>query len=231
MTDSAGVPVIAVDGPGGTGKGTVSARLATSRGWHYLDSGALYRIVALEAARRGLDETRPAEVARLAESLTVTFARDDGGYRPLVDGVARGDELRTEACGTMASRLAALPEVRGALLDLQRAARRPPGLVADGRDMGTTVFPDAAVKIYLVARPEVRARRRYKQLKEKGFDGTLRQLEAELIERDRRDASRAASPARAAADAVVIDTSDLTVDEVVGAVEAVISAKPGTSGN
>jgi len=212
------VPVVTLDGPGGAGKGTVGLGLARRLGWHFLDSGALYRVLALAADRAGLDESRPASVAGLLPGLDVRF--DPAGEEPRVflggEDVSRA--IRDEACGGLASRLAALPEVRAALLEAQRRWRRAPGLVADGRDMGTVVFPDALVKVFLTASPEVRAERRYKQLKDKGLSANLARLIADTRERDRRDAERPVAPLKPAPDARLLDSSRLNVEEVTAVV-------------
>lgn len=213
---TARLPVITLDGPSGTGKGTVGHWLARRLGWHFLDSGALYRVLALAARRGAVALDDEPGLVRLAHGLALRFdlPEGEGEVRVLLDGDEVGAALRTEAAGNDASRVAALNEVREALLARQRAFRRGPGLVADGRDMGTTVFPDAGLKLFLTASPEVRAERRYKQLKEKGVDGNLPQLVEAIAERDARDRERAASPLRPAANAVVVDTSDLSVAEV-----------------
>ncbi len=209
------VPVIAVDGPGGAGKGTVCQALARQLGWHLLDSGALYRLVALDSMRARIDLDDESRVAERARALDVVFAAD-GRIRLGGDDVT--DAIRQEACSQGASRVAALPAVRSALIERQRAFRRPPGLVADGRDMGSVVFPGAAVKIFLTASVEERARRRYKQLKEKGIDVSLARLSQELGERDRRDAARAVAPLQATPDAQHLDTTGLSIDAVVAQV-------------
>ncbi|MFU8896500.1 MAG: (d)CMP kinase [Gammaproteobacteria bacterium] len=206
-----GAPVVAVDGPGGAGKGTLCRRIAERLGWRLLDSGALYRLVALAAADAGTALDDEAGLAALARDLPVEFS----GARVLLGGRDVSEAIRTEECGTRASRVAVLPAVRTALVGLQRGFRRPPGLVADGRDMGTVIFPDAELKVFLTASAEERAMRRYKQLKEKGFDVNLRDLSAEVAARDRRDAERAVAPLRPAPDACVVDSTELTIDEVV----------------
>ncbi len=219
MTGPASAPVLALDGPGGSGKGTVGQIIAQRLGWHYLDSGALYRALALAAAARGLDGADAAALERLAAGLDVEFVPQfPDSVRVLVDGSECGEALRSEECGRRASRLAAIPEVRRGLLRAQRAARRPPGLVADGRDMGGVVFPDAGLKIFLTASAEVRAERRYKQLKDKGLDVSLRQLRQAIRDRDDRDASRASSPLLPADDACVVDSSGLGVEAVVASI-------------
>ncbi len=204
-------PVITIDGPGGSGKGTVAAALARRLGWRVLDSGALYRAAALAARRAGIALDDGPRIAALIQKLPVTLE----GERVLLDGEDVTRQIRTEAAGNDASRVAALPEVRAALLDWQRAQARPPGLVADGRDMGTVVFPDAAVKVFLDADAEERARRRYKQLKEQGMDANLSDLVAEIEERDARDRNRSVAPLVPAPDALVIDSTHLSVDQVV----------------
>ncbi len=210
------IPVLTLDGPGGSGKGTVGQRVAARLGWHFLDSGALYRALALAVLHRGgrADEE---EIVRLAENLDVRFEPQSDGSpaRVWLGGQDVGDELRGQDCARMASQVAALAAIREALLHKQHAFCIPPGLVADGRDMGTTVFPGAVLKIFLTASLEVRAARRYKQLKEKGLDVNLDRLFGEIRERDARDAGREVSPLRPADDAETLDTSGMTIDEVV----------------
>jgi cytidylate kinase len=211
------VPVLTLDGPSGSGKGTVASRVARVLGWHLLDSGALYRLVALGAARRGMDMQDEAALADYALSMDVDFEvqADSGEVLAKLDGEPVGNAIRTEQVGNDASKVAALGEVREALLQRQRDFRQPPGLVADGRDMGTTVFPDAGLKIYLTASAEVRAERRYKQLKDKGISASLAGLQQEIAERDARDTERQSSPLKPATDAIELDTSSLGIDEVV----------------
>ncbi|MGD8577161.1 MAG: (d)CMP kinase [Thiohalophilus sp.] len=211
------VPVLTLDGPSGSGKGTVASRVARVLGWHLLDSGALYRLVALGAARRGMDMQDETALADYALSMDVDFEvqADSGEVLAKLDGEPVGNAIRTEQVGNDASKVAALGEVREALLQRQRDFRQPPGLVADGRDMGTTVFPDAGLKIYLTASAEVRAERRYKQLKDKGISASLAGLQQEIAERDARDTERQSSPLKPATDAIELDTSSLGIDEVV----------------
>jgi cytidylate kinase len=214
------VPVIAVDGPSGSGKGTVARMLARRLGWHLLDSGALYRIVGVAAAQRGVALDDAAGLGALVGQLQIVF-RDDPGADALiieVDGVGVGDAIRSEVAGEAASRVAQLESVRSGLLALQRSMRTPPGLIADGRDMGTVVFTDAALKIFLTASAEERANRRYKQLMDKGFPASLPALVSSLKERDARDSERALSPLRPAADAVIIDSTSLSPDAVLARV-------------
>jgi CMP/dCMP kinase len=211
--------VATIDGPSGSGKGTVSRMVARYARWHLLDSGALYRLVALAGVREGLKLDDIAGHTRLAESMAISFGtRSDGSELVTLAGRDVTQELRSELAGQGASRVAAWPEVRAALLGRQRAFCRPPGLVADGRDMGTVVFPQADLKIYLTATPDERALRRYKQLKDKGSGVSLAALSREIAERDLRDSTRKVSPLKAAADAHVIDSTELTIDEVVNRV-------------
>lgn len=210
------VPVIAIDGPSGSGKGTVCRILSERLGWHLLDSGALYRLTALAGAARGLDPADEPRHSAEAARLDVRFEVDpQGGERVLLDGRDVTRALRAETTGNMASVVAAMPSVRSALLGRQRAFAAAPGLVADGRDMGTVVFPSAGLKVFLTASADERARRRYNQLKEKGLAANLAGLSQEILERDRRDSARSVAPLRPAADAVVIDSTGMTVDEVV----------------
>ena len=209
------IPVIAIDGPSGSGKGTIARQVAGALGMNLLDSGALYRLVALAAARAGKAQATEPELAELASQLDVRFTIDsDGEQQVWLDGEEVGPELRSEDCGLLASRMAALPMVREALLKLQKGFRQGPGLVADGRDMGTVVFPDAVLKVYLTASAEERAKRRYKQLKDKGIDVSLAALSRDIEDRDRRDSERSVAPLRAAEDARLLDSSDMTIDEV-----------------
>ena len=212
------IPVITIDGPSGVGKGTISQLLASKLGWHMLDSGALYRLVGLGARRNKLDfadETALAEYARHLEVEFITSKDATHGLEIRLEGHVVGDLIRTEECGNDASRVASLAGVRTALLERQRGFRQTPGLVADGRDMGTTIFPDAALKFFLIASAEERAQRRHKQLKDKGIGVSLAALQSEISERDTRDSQRAASPLVAAEDAITIDTTNLSIEQVM----------------
>ena len=211
LTKSNSIPVIAIDGPSASGKGTVAALVAQALGFHYLDSGAIYRVTAHAAQRAGLSLDDEAVLAELARGLDLRF---EGG-EVFLDGEAVGDAIRTEEAGRAASKIAAMPVLRAALLERQRAFRQAPGLVTDGRDMGSVVFPDATVKIFLTASREARAQRRYKQLIEKGFDANLAALFQDLSERDARDAARAAAPLKQTADAALLDTTGLTISQAV----------------
>jgi cytidylate kinase len=208
------IPVIAVDGPAASGKGTIAAAVAHALGFHYLDSGSLYRLVALQAVRTGtaFDEEEP--LANFAANLDVAFLAG----KILLEGEDATADIRSERVSVGASQVAVHASVRAALIDRQRGFRRPPGLVADGRDMGTVVFPDAPLKVFLTATAEERARRRYKQLIAKGISITIDSLLRDIRERDARDAGRVAAPLRPADDAVLLDTTELTIDEVVARV-------------
>lgn len=219
---AAPAPVLAIDGPSGTGKGTLARLIRAWLGWHLLDSGALYRLVGLAAERAGVDLEDEAGLTRLAADLDCGFSEDTDETRVLLEGGDVTDALRAETAGAAASRVAAVPGVRAALLDRQRAFRQPPGLVADGRDMGTVVFPDAALKIFLTASAEERAHRRYKQLIEKGMSVNLAQLLGDIAERDRRDAERPVSPLKPAADAVILDTTRLDIAAVEAQVKRLV---------
>ena len=211
------VPVIAIDGPVGSGKGAVCYRVAAELGFLLLDSGALYRVLALAARTREVSLDDGETLARLVESLEIMFTAGDATnpVRTLLDGVDVTGEIRTEQCGNDASRVSAHPEVRDALLVRQHGFRRPPGLVADGRDMGSVVFPDASVKVFLTATARARAERRHKQLMAKGINVSVARLSREMVERDRRDSERAVAPLKPTEDAVLVDTTELDVDTVV----------------
>jgi len=209
-------PVIAIDGPSASGKGTVAQGVAQALGFHYLDSGALYRLVAYAALERGASSGSESEIADIARNMNVTFL--DDAVRLEGRDVTLG--IRTEAVSAAASRVAALAQVRAALIERQRGFRLPPGLVADGRDMGSVVFPDARVKIFLTASPEERARRRYKQLMEKGLSANMALLLQDIRERDARDSARAVAPLQKCADAIEIDTTAMTVAEAVSRILA-----------
>lgn len=210
------IPVITVDGPSGSGKGTISQILATKLGYHLLDSGALYRLTALSVIKNNIDIRDTDEVAKAALELDVVFEpSSDGEQKVLLNGKDVGVELRLDETSAMASQVAAIPEVREALLIRQKQFRQQPGLVADGRDMGTVVFPDAEHKVFLTASPEIRAERRHKQLIEKGVNANIRHLLKSIIDRDERDRTRTVAPLVPAEGAFVVDSSDLTIDEVV----------------
>ena len=215
-------PVIAIDGPSASGKGTVAQGVAAALGFHYLNSGALYRAVALAAVERGAD----LENELIIENISLKLRIKCEGDRVTLDGRDITDAYGTESVGAAASRIAAYPKVRSALMEHQRTFRQPPGLVADGRDMGTVVFRDAVLKIYLTAAPEERARRRHKQLMEKGLGATMAALLQDIRERDRRDSARAAAPLKKAEDAVQIDTTGLSAAEAIAQVLALYKQVP-----
>jgi cytidylate kinase len=213
VDSSKAVPVVTIDGPSGSGKGTLAKRVADALGWHLLDSGALYRIVGVVCHQRGVDLKAPdleQRAAAIARGLNIQF----DGDAVEVDGADLTDEIRTEDAGAQASRVAALGAVRDAVLDVQRAFRRAPGLVADGRDMGTVVFADAPLKFFLEASAEERAQRRYKQLKNKGLSVSLPGLLAQILERDERDRGRTIAPLKPAVDAIVIDSTSMSISAV-----------------
>ena len=212
-------PIITIDGPSGSGKGTVSRLVANRLGWYLLDSGALYRLVAYLANKRGTDATDEAAHAQLAQHLDVRFAVDPQGNEQIwLEGEEVSQAIRTEQAGEGASRVAAMPGVRTALLGRQQAFAKPPGLVADGRDMGTVVFTAASLKIFLTASADERARRRYNQFKDKDLGANLAALSLEIAQRDRRDANRTIAPLRAADDAILIDSTSMSIDAVVARV-------------
>ncbi len=219
------VPIVTIDGPAGSGKGTIAQAVAEKLGWHMLDSGALYRLVALAAMRKGLDldanekDTDENKLSSIARNLDVLFTPcNDGVVEVCLEGDDVSKAIRTEECASAASRVAADEDVRHALLQRQRDFQEAPGLVADGRDMGTVVFPDAGVKIYLTASPEIRALRRQNQLKQQGIDANLRGLIRDIEARDKRDSTRKVAPLIPAEDAIIIDTGKLSIEEVVSMV-------------
>jgi cytidylate kinase len=221
MTNSA--PVITIDGPSGSGKGTISRAVAQRLGWNYLDSGAIYRAVGQAAAWEGVDLGDPEDVAACAARTEIRFLTDgEGEPRVLVNGKDATRLLHTESAGAVASAIAAYPPVRAALVELQLRFRRPPGLVADGRDMGTVIFPDAPYKVFLTASAAERAQRRYKQLKDKGVSVNLDSLLHEIAARDERDAGRAVAPLKPASDAVILDSTGVPITEVIERVLAVL---------
>ncbi|HEV2622181.1 MAG TPA: (d)CMP kinase [Frateuria sp.] len=227
MSRTQPVPVLTIDGPSGSGKGTISRLVAEHLGWRLLDSGALYRAVGYAAGAEGLDLSDAEAVTRCARCTKIRFQAAAGGgdTRVIVNGHDATDELRTETAGAAASAIASIPSVRQALVDLQLGFRRAPGLVADGRDMGTVIFPDAPFKVFLTASAAERAKRRYKQLKEKGLNVTLGALQREIEARDERDASRAVAPLRPAEDAVLVDTTGMPIEDVVAKVLAVVQPR------
>ena len=209
------IPVIAIDGPSGSGKGTIARRVARALDWHLLDSGALYRLVALTATGTGQTDASEEVLAKLASDLEVRFEADENGEERVWLGDSDvSSELRTEECGQLASYVAALPAVRDSLLGLQKGFRTAPGLVADGRDMGTQVFADAALKVFLTASPEERAKRRYKQLSDKGIDVSLAAVSRDIADRDKRDSERSVAPLRPAEDARIVDSSAQSIEAV-----------------
>ncbi len=222
------VAVVTIDGPSGTGKGTIARIIADRLGWHLLDSGALYRVLALAVISHAVDFEDINSITTMAEHLDVEF-KPSGDMNMETDIFLEGEEvsksIRTEEMGNYASIVATIPSVREALKSRQRSFRQSPGLAADGRDMGTVIFPDADLKIYLTASAEERAKRRYKQLKEKGLNVNIPALSREIAERDNRDASRTVAPLKPAEDAEIIDTSDMTIDEVIQQIGLLLEAR------
>ena len=212
---TANIPVITIDGPGGAGKGTLCKAMAEALGWHLLDSGAIYRVLALAALHHHVDVESEEALVPLAAHLDVRFISTDGNLEVVLEGEDVSSEIRTQEVANAASKVAAFPRVREALLRRQRAFRELPGLIADGRDMGTVVFPDAPVKIFLAASADVRAHRRMRQLQEKGFDVNFERLLSEIKERDDRDRNRAVAPLVPAADALVLDSTELNIEQVI----------------
>lgn len=211
-------PVLTIDGPSGAGKGTISRIVARRMGWHYLDSGALYRAVGVAASWADIDTSDASALVRCTFDTRVQFVEQGDAMRVLVNGTDATDELRLETTGALASAIAAIPEVRSALKERQRAFRELPGLVADGRDMGTVIFADAPYKVFLTASAEERAERRHKQLKDKGVSVSFDDLLREIMARDARDAQRTVAPLKPADDAVLIDTTGIGIDDVVARV-------------
>jgi cytidylate kinase len=222
MPSMSDIPVLTIDGPSGSGKGTLAQQMAEKLGWHYLDSGAIYRVLAQAALKHQIDLTDETALASIAGQLDVQFVLQDGQLQVVLEGEDVSLLIRSEQAGNAASKVAAFPAVRSALLQRQRDFCQPPGLVTDGRDMGTVVFPDAPYKVFLTASAEVRAERRYKQLKEKGIDSNLSDLVAEISERDERDMQREVAPLRPADDAVILDSTQLGIEAVLEKVSALI---------
>ncbi|GAA0852381.1 (d)CMP kinase [Aliiglaciecola litoralis] len=218
-------PVITIDGPSGAGKGTVSTQLATELGWNFLDSGAIYRVLAIASMHHQIDADDESALLPLASNLDVSFQTTESGSKIVLEGEDVTYSIRTEEVGSIASQIASLPRIREALLRRQRGFREAPGLVADGRDMGTVVFPNAEVKIFLTASAEERAQRRYKQLKEKGHDVNIARLLTDIQARDERDANRTVAPLVPAEDALVLDSTELNINQVVEKVKEFMKGK------
>ena len=216
------IPVLTIDGPSGSGKGTVAQLMAKDLGWHYLDSGALYRVLAQASIKHGVELGDESSISTLAKNLDVVFLVKSGELEVLLEGWNVTTLIRSEQAGNAASKVAALPLVRSALLERQRDFRQLPGLVTDGRDMGTVVFPDASYKIFLNASAEVRGQRRYKQLKEKGIECNISDLITEISERDERDRNRTVAPLRPATDAIQLDSTSLGIENVFDRVRAIL---------
>ncbi|MEP0357195.1 (d)CMP kinase [Paraglaciecola sp.] len=218
-------PVITIDGPSGAGKGTASTLLAKKLGWHFLDSGAIYRVLAVASIHHQIPSEDEVGLLPLASSLDVHFEATESGVKVMLEGEDVSDTIRTEVVGAVASQVASLPSIREALLRRQRAFKQSPGLVADGRDMGTVVFPEAEVKVFLTASAEERADRRYKQLKAKGHDVSIPRLLADIKARDDRDTNRSVAPLVPAEDALVIDSTELSVEQVIEKIEVFTKQK------
>lgn len=218
-------PVITIDGPSGAGKGTVSTLLANRLGWHFLDSGAIYRVLAIASIHHKIDPSDEIGLLPLATGLDVSFAPGDNGSKVILEGEDVTDDIRSEEVGSVASQIASLPSVREALLRRQRAFKESPGLVADGRDMGTVVFPEAEVKIFLTASANQRAQRRYYQLKEKGYDVSISRLLTDIEARDERDSNRTVAPLVPAKDALVVDSTELNVEQVLEKISEFVRSK------
>lgn len=216
------IPVLTIDGPSGSGKGTIAQMVAQQLSWHYLDSGAIYRVLAQAALKHQLDLSDEAAIGKLAEALDVRFSIANDELKVMLEGEDVSLTIRSEQAGNAASKVAALPAVRAALLQRQRDFRQLPGLVTDGRDMGTVVFPDAPFKVFLTASAEERAQRRYKQLKQKGIESNLSDLIAEISERDRRDSEREVAPLRPAEGSLILDSTQLGIDAVYEQVRALL---------
>lgn len=214
------IPVLTIDGPSGSGKGTIAQLMAKKLGWHYLDSGAIYRVLAQAAIKHHIDLTDEAKLAEIAQNLDLVFSLANETLKVVLEGEDVSNLIRSEQAGNAASKVASLPLVRTALLERQRAFRQSPGLVTDGRDMGTVVFQDAEYKVFLTASAKVRAERRYKQLKEKGIESNLSALIKEISERDERDSQRAVAPLRPADDAIQLDSTSMGIDAVFKHVSA-----------
>lgn len=219
----ADIPVLTIDGPSGSGKGTVAQRMAKELGWHYLDSGALYRVLAQAVLKHGIDLADEPAVVEIAHNLDVEFVVEEDMLIVLLEGQDVSILIRSEQAGNAASKVAALPQVRSALLERQYSFRQAPGLVTDGRDMGTVVFPDARFKVFLNASAEERAKRRHKQLKEKGIESNLSRLVSEISERDQRDSQRSVAPLKPAEDAVQLDSTRLGINDVFHRVREICS--------
>lgn len=213
-------PVLTIDGPSGSGKGTLAQRMAKRLCWHYLDSGAIYRVLAQAALKHQVDLADETTLAKMAQQLDVVFALSDDALSVVLEGEDVSTLIRSEQAGNAASKVASLPAVRTALLQRQRDFCQAPGLVTDGRDMGTVVFPEAEYKVFLTASAEIRAKRRYKQLKEKGIESNLSDLISEISERDERDSNRSVAPLKPAEDAILLDSTALGIDEVFQRVSA-----------